>query len=401
MGGSGNRCALTILDFIADDSFRQSIDDDFREMEAAKASGAWKSAVVIAGSIIEAILVDHLLTSGYAGKTEEQILKLEMGAIIEICKNTQALSSRVVSLSTVIKDYRNLIHPGRSKRLKETVDEEAANIATSLARMVAREIAEKQQRDYGYTAEQVISKISSDPLAFPVAYSSIFPKMHDTQKRKLLLTLLPNENRRHTDSISKIGRKGKPVDAEMKTWFKKYKAICDCIDLTIEWSSSELKKELAIRYLHLVRFGNERSRRDWEHHFFRPEFMQNLDDSEKRTLVDHLFGLLEREINNTTLFCTTGLGKFISFSQQPNLAIDRRVEVAAMAACQAICSLPDFARKFAAEFFRDLSQDLRSHFISVIDQHAEKMENQGSVKASSELNKLCYELRTLNDRAPI
>jgi hypothetical protein len=64
-------------------------------------------------------------------------------------------------MCSVIKDYRNLIHPGRLLRLGESVNEEGATVALSLARMVAKDISKKKAEKYGLTAEQLANKIEA------------------------------------------------------------------------------------------------------------------------------------------------------------------------------------------------------------------------------------------------
>ena len=58
---------MSTFDFIADDEFRESLASDYRELETCVEHEAWKAAHVIAGGIVETLLVDYLLTAGQAG----------------------------------------------------------------------------------------------------------------------------------------------------------------------------------------------------------------------------------------------------------------------------------------------------------------------------------------------
>jgi len=189
--GSPSDANLSFLNFISDDEFRDAVASDFREMEAARNAGAWKCVVVMAGSIIETLLVDHLLTLPSLPKTEEQLLRMELGPVIETCKNAGILSSRVEHLSVVVKDYRNLIHAGRVKRLGEKANKETADISVSLLKIIVDEVSEKRLATYGVTAEQALTKLLDDPKAFRSAYVSMLPKMHANEMRKLVTNLLP------------------------------------------------------------------------------------------------------------------------------------------------------------------------------------------------------------------
>jgi hypothetical protein len=95
---------------------------------------AWKAAHVLSGSIVEAVLVDHLLGIGYSKKDP---LAMTLEAPIDAGKAEGILSDKAADLSSVIRGYRNLIHPGRVLRLGETVDEEGARIAEALVSLMS------------------------------------------------------------------------------------------------------------------------------------------------------------------------------------------------------------------------------------------------------------------------
>ena len=68
----------SIFRFITDDEFRSSLENDLAELEAAKRAGAWKCVHVLAGSIVEAVLIDYLLAVKYKGLSEDMILKMDL-----------------------------------------------------------------------------------------------------------------------------------------------------------------------------------------------------------------------------------------------------------------------------------------------------------------------------------
>jgi hypothetical protein len=105
------------VDFITDEAFRASLVSDMRELETALESGNLKSAHVLAGSIVEAVLIDHLVTAGLIDL--EAGLRLDLAEAIKRCKDKGIISERTADLSSVVRSYRNLIHPGRMMRLKE------------------------------------------------------------------------------------------------------------------------------------------------------------------------------------------------------------------------------------------------------------------------------------------
>ena len=59
---------MATFDFVADDDFRAGLVSDYAEMQKALEAESWKSVHVLAGSIVEAILVDYIAGSDFAKK---------------------------------------------------------------------------------------------------------------------------------------------------------------------------------------------------------------------------------------------------------------------------------------------------------------------------------------------
>jgi hypothetical protein len=64
---SGQQSALS-FDFVGDEALRAALAQDAHELEVASANGAHKSTVVLAGSIIETILLDHLVSTDHQAR---------------------------------------------------------------------------------------------------------------------------------------------------------------------------------------------------------------------------------------------------------------------------------------------------------------------------------------------
>ncbi len=153
------------FDFISEDVFRASLESDYQELELTKEAKAWKAVHVLAGSIIEAVLTDYLITSGY---TKPDPLSMSLNDIINTCKNENIISEKSAHLCHVIRSYRNLIHPGRSVREDETASENFALIAEILVNIIVEEVSIRKKANYGYTAEQIIAKIKGNSLAIAI-----------------------------------------------------------------------------------------------------------------------------------------------------------------------------------------------------------------------------------------
>src|SRR5690349_1691471 len=114
---------MASFDFISDEKFRISLESDLGELEACMSCKAWKAVHVLAGSIIETILIDYLLEIDYEKRKNRKLANLSLYEIIEICRGDNVLSKKSADLSHAIREYRNLIHPEKARRLGETADE--------------------------------------------------------------------------------------------------------------------------------------------------------------------------------------------------------------------------------------------------------------------------------------
>src|SRR5207249_1352150 len=121
-----------------------------------------------------------------------ELLKFDLHKAIDACLAEGVLTSKTAQLSVVIKDYRNLIHPGRSVRLSERVDENSAKEAQALVEMVVAEVAKRKSERYGNTAEQVAAKMVADPSAVGIL-DHLLEGMRELELERLLLKVIPDE----------------------------------------------------------------------------------------------------------------------------------------------------------------------------------------------------------------
>lgn len=150
------------FDFINVEDFRLSLEADYAELEVAMQNEAWKTVQILAGSIIEAILIDYLVFSDYQKKSSKDPLRMSLSDAISAAKEENVISEETVHLSHLIRSYRNLIHPGRSIRLGETATEKKAKASQLLLEMIVEEVAIRRKQNYGYTANQILTKIEKD-----------------------------------------------------------------------------------------------------------------------------------------------------------------------------------------------------------------------------------------------
>jgi hypothetical protein len=136
-----------VFSFINDSNLRGIIERDFAEVQRAYISECWKSVIILSGGTIEAILTDLLLQnsvqtfSSSAAPNQKDITRWNLSDLINICVDLDLISHGVEKLSHPIREYKNLVHPGRELREKLMFDAEEARIALEVLNIVCRDLS--------------------------------------------------------------------------------------------------------------------------------------------------------------------------------------------------------------------------------------------------------------------
>lgn len=130
------------LSFISDDGLLAMIERDLDEVEKCLGCGACKAATVLAGSITEAVLMDHYRGQPPAGKTENSVLRADLIQLVEWARSDGLISEAERSIANAVRVYRDVIHPGRVLRESRVVDDGMARVARELMVMIVRALGQ-------------------------------------------------------------------------------------------------------------------------------------------------------------------------------------------------------------------------------------------------------------------
>jgi hypothetical protein len=180
------------FDFVSDPKFKELLRRDYQELKNCMDVKAAKSVLVLSGSIIEALLIEFFLQFQPKGYTPKSIHGLTFEQLLDLAESEKLLTKREKNLAWVIKDYRNLIHPGREIRKAEKFSIKDAEISHSLIGIIVSAIEVKYREDYGYTADEVINKLKTD-WQFRSVYEKVILKLNQTERIKLLAKLIEAE----------------------------------------------------------------------------------------------------------------------------------------------------------------------------------------------------------------
>jgi len=172
------------LDFISDEILKTMLERDYNELQNCLEHGLDKSTILLAGSIIEAILVDCFLNFLPKGKKKKDILKASLSDLISWAFKENLISETTRDLSSAVRQYRNLIHPGREYRQKQKVSNKIATVSLNLVEIILEEISERYSEKRGYTSEQAIRKLENDPTSITII-DHIIKNMSEGERIKL------------------------------------------------------------------------------------------------------------------------------------------------------------------------------------------------------------------------
>jgi hypothetical protein len=287
---------MATFDFVTDDDLRSALEADAAEMAACFQANAFKAVHVLAGSIVEALLVDHLKSIDYKDPKGIDLLELDLGQLVSAARTQKVISSTAADLASAVKGYRNLIHPGRLVRLKETVNRDKAAIAAPLVEVIAADIAQLKKKTYGYTAQQLLTKVEQDPTSLSI--------LGDLLKR--------TKDREVQDLLSAIP--GHYIDiqgwAETQDAFDRLSRLKTAYRVGFDGAPDAVKRRVAAEYSRILREGSGPEVEVWEEDFFRATDLEFMTEDDMAIAKRHLLSRLDRDPKADLTQALVGIGKF-------------------------------------------------------------------------------------------
>ena len=260
------------FEFVTDDALRESLERDYAEVQAALSVRAWKATIVLAGSITEAVLVDHLIANKYQERSAKDPRELNFQALITAAEAEMVLTSQTAHAAHAIRLYRNLVHPGRELRLAEVVDEDAARTAKTLLDRVLREVSKRSAELRGYTAKAFLRKLESDPMNNSV-HNDLLRSMKKDELGRLLL-LLPDQ---YFELVGTDKSRSGLLPALRACFFRAQR-------LADPWA----REALGARHARILREANEAKIRMYEDNFFDAWLLNEYRAEDALLVVDHI-----------------------------------------------------------------------------------------------------------------
>jgi hypothetical protein len=137
--------ATADLLFVKEADLRDSIRLDISTAISALHNGEWKAATVLAGAAAEALLLWAVTNApGLATLTPKPKGPTEgwgLGDLITVATSLGLIKAGTSQQTQLAKNFRNLIHPGRAKRIGEVCDRATAFTALAAVEHITRDLS--------------------------------------------------------------------------------------------------------------------------------------------------------------------------------------------------------------------------------------------------------------------
>jgi hypothetical protein len=146
------------LSFVKDKSLHDLIAADLKELETAHEQRMWKCAVVLSGSIAEGLLLGVIeqqhgdaiaaLKCRKPG-LEANVRTWDLAQLVAAAEEMNQIRKSSTSLSSAVRHFRNLVHPGRQLAEGDVPSKEMADIANNTVDRLIRELAAATSKNAG------------------------------------------------------------------------------------------------------------------------------------------------------------------------------------------------------------------------------------------------------------
>jgi len=141
---------LPTFDFIKIEKLKQVLKRDYNEIIESINNECWKSAIILSGSSVEAILFDLLkqneveaMKASSAPKHKGKVLPIEewrLNSLIDTSWSLKLITKSVIALSHSAKEFRNLVHPIEEIKGNYKLEKEEAENAFIILKTLIRDL---------------------------------------------------------------------------------------------------------------------------------------------------------------------------------------------------------------------------------------------------------------------
>ncbi len=230
---------------------------------------------------------------------------MDLSEAIDVCKTEGVLSTRTADLCSVIKSYRNLIHPGRVVRFGEAAPSEgSAKIALAVVDLIVDEITKTRKAALGLTAEQILSKLRRDENALAIL-THLLGETSERERERLLIELIPAT---YFDLNALEDPFGEP--ATLRRLERAYRVILENV-------ADDVRRRAAEQFVRVLREDDGYRVSTYSSAFFRPEDLRHLSPQARAMVRQYLLGRVGSMHSKESLAYVDGIAEHLAPSEVP------------------------------------------------------------------------------------
>ncbi|MCL6544356.1 MAG: hypothetical protein K6T61_03945 [Bryobacteraceae bacterium] len=366
---------MATFEFVASDEYRACLERDAEELVQCMKGGAWKSAHVMASSLIQAALTEYLGSAGLC--SEAQLSSMPLASLLDLCRRKQVLSSRTVELAAFLRPFSDFLSPAASIRMEAVADETGARIAQALLEIIVNEIASHRRETYQYSADKIVAKVVSDPSVMAIA-DHLLRKLSRAELERLLLDLLPKAYLEGARSPDPQAQEPLP-------------RLASCFRLAFDAAPEEIKRQAAARFLSVLENESEFVVQAYQTAFFRASDLEYLNEEQSAAIKAHFLSCLSKPLTPALVAAAAGMGRFLSNENEARAFFVPLVTQLLRPEGEAIKAALE--RRIVEEF-TGLAPALRKGLLSWIARLGWSLEKEGASESAAVLRRLERRLAT-------
>lgn len=134
--------------FVSKAGLRTMIERDYAELQTVTSVRAVKARLILAGSLIEGLLLDALQRDEQKAQSSKKaeskpLDEWGLGSLIDVAVELGLIGTGAQSFGHAVREYRNLVHPGKELRSNYRVAPEEADIAERVLDIVIRDLGKR------------------------------------------------------------------------------------------------------------------------------------------------------------------------------------------------------------------------------------------------------------------
>lgn len=274
---------------VRDPRLRRVLESDYAELQLALKSQMSKASLVLAGGIVEAVLINYLLVIGYEHPPKGiDPRSMQLGDLIAACEQEGALTAETATFCQVLREYRNLIHPGRSVRMEVLADDSRVKVAEQLVERVLGQVDERARRRPEWAAEAALDAIlNGDRGDGDAAARYRLRRLSPSEAERLVVEVLPE---RFALELS-----AEP-DIHEDPWIEFAELSRACFWVGMTMVSAPAKTEAARRLMRELE-NDPANASEWLVFFFSPDLLAVLDEEERRDCLGFVLESVEEMLH--------------------------------------------------------------------------------------------------------